>query len=248
MKLAALLISALIAGPVLAEEAPVLAAPIPPTQAEPDFDSLGGNTLLLERARAMDPEKQVSIVQNRAVDRRKRVEIAPELSGVMGGDSYNRTRSFGLNTYFHFNPRWAVGAKFNYSFNSLSDEGQAILDKANRDFEENPESPSIGYPDIDYPKFEYMALVNWFPLYGKFSVLDKQIVHFDFYALAGAGQTTLRSGPTTTYTGGAGMGLWLTQHFTTRMEMRYQTYTGKYLTGSRRLDLTVASLQMGWLL
>lgn len=218
------------------------------TPAEPEFDSLGGNRMLLERAKAMDPDQTVSVVQKRAVDRRHRFEIAPEVSGVLGGDTYSRSRSVGLNAYYHFTPRIAIGAKFNYSFNKLTPEGQALLDAANEQFQNDPESPSIGYPDVDYQKTEWMGLVNWFPLYGKFSVLDRRIIHFDFYVVGGAGQTTLKSGTASTYTGGAGMGLWLTQHFTTRFEMRYQTYTGKYFTGPRKLDLTVASLQMGWLL
>ncbi|MBX3022900.1 MAG: outer membrane beta-barrel domain-containing protein [Bdellovibrionales bacterium] len=218
------------------------------TPAEPEFDSLGGNRVLLERAKAMNPDQTVSVVQNRTVDRRNRVEFAPEISGVMGGDTYSRARSVGLNAYYHFNPRFAVGAKFGYSFNTLTPEGQALLDQANHDFQADPETPSIGYPDVDYQKTEWMGLLNWYPLYGKFSVLDRRVIHFDFYVVGGAGQTTLRSGPASTYTGGIGMGLWLTQHFTTRMEARYQTYEAKYFTGARRLDLTVASLQMGWLL
>lgn len=216
--------------------------------AEPEFDSLGGNRMLLERAKAMDPDQDVSVVQNRAVNRRNRFEFAPEVSGTLGGDTYTRTRSVGLNAYYHITPRWAVGAKFNYAFNSLTPEGQSMLDLANEDFLKDPENPDKPFAEPDYPKTEYMALINWFPMYGKFSLLDKKIIHFDFYAVAGAGQTQLKSGGATTFTGGGGVGLWFTQHFTTRMEFRYQTYTGKYKDTPRRLDLTVASLQMGWLL
>lgn len=219
--------------------------------AEPEFDSLGGNRILLERAKAMEPDQTFSVVQKRAVDRRHRVEFAPEVSGVLGGEALTRARSIGMNAYYHFTPRIAVGAKFNYSFNTLTAEGQERLDIANREHEANPEVVTKDYSESDFQKTEWLGLVNWYPLYGKFSVLDRQVVHFDFYTVAGAGQTTLRSGPTTTYTGGVGMGLWLTQHFTTRFEMRYQTYTAKYgknFETSRKLDLTVASLQMGWLL
>lgn len=216
--------------------------------AQSEFDGLGGNAALMARARALDPEAQVSVVQNRAVDRRHRVEIAPEISGVFGGDTYNRTRSMGLNAYYHLGPRWAVGAKYQYSFNQLTAEGQAQVDRANDDFRRDPENPATPYPDIDYAKGEYMALANWFPLYGKFSLLDRKVLHFDVYALAGIGRVLLRSGDANTWTAGAGLGLWATQHFTTRTELRYQSYTGQYLSGARRLDLTVASLQMGWLL
>lgn len=217
-------------------------------QAEPDFDTLGGNSVLLERARAMDPDTNISVVQNRMVNRHHRVEFAPEVSGVFGGDTYSSTRSIGLNAYYHFNSHWSIGAKYNYSFNKLTSEGNNLFDKANQDFQNNPGSPSAPFPEVDYPKSEALALVNWYPIYGKLDLFEKSIVHFDLYAIGGAGTTQLKSGSTSTYTAGGGLGLWFTQHFTTRMEMRYQTYQAKYLTGPKRLDLVVGSLQMGWML
>ena len=90
--------------------------------------------------------------------------------------------------------------------------------------------------------------MNWYPLYGKINWFERSVVHFDIYALGGYGQVRLNSGPTSTYTAGGGIGLWITQHFTTRLEMRYQTYAAKYYAGTKDLDLTVGSLQMGWLL
>lgn len=216
--------------------------------AEDEFDTLGGNRMLMERAQALDPDSRVKVVQNRAVDRRLRFELAPEVSGVLGGDTYSRTRSVGFNAYFHISPRWALGAKYNYSFNKLTPEGLALVEEAERDFRLRPESPSIGYPDVDYQKSEMLGLVNWYPLYGKFSILDRSVIHFDFYALAGGGRVQLRSGGATELTAGGGLGLWLTRSFSTRLEARYASYTGKFVTGPRRLDLTIASLQMGWLL
>jgi len=213
-----------------------------------EFDSLGGNKIFLEKAKALEPEEKVSIVQNRTVSLQHRVEIAPEFSGTFGGDTYTRTQSIGLNAFYHFNSRWAVGAKYNYSFNSLTPEGKNYMDSAIADYQKNPNNPTAPYPQLDYPKSEMMALVNWSPVYGKMNLLDKGVAHFDFYLLGGYGQVQLYSGSAPTYTAGGGLGFWINQHFSTRIEMRYQNYTAKYFDTEKSLDLAVASVQMGWLL
>jgi len=215
---------------------------------EADFDSLGGNTILLERAKALEPEKNITIVQARTVERRHRIELAPEFSGTFGGDPYMRTKTVGLNVNYHFTPRFSVGLKYNYAFNSLTPEGEALVDKAYQDFLADPENPSSPYPEMDYVRDEAMALMSWYPIYGKLNLLDKSVVHFDVYALGGGGQVRLRSGPATTYTAGGGIGFWVNRNFSTRLEMRYQNYTAKYLDGEKDLDLTIGSVQMGWLL
>lgn len=215
---------------------------------EADFDSLGGNQPIYDRAKAMSSEKNVSIVQNRVVDRNKRVELAPEFSGTFGGDSYNRTKSLGLNAHYHFNPRWSIGARYEYSFNTLTPEGKAMVDDAIADYNANPGSPTAPFPSIDFPKSQMMAFVNWYPFYGKLNLMDKGIAHFDIYGILGAGQVQLNSGSTNTYTGGMGVGFWINRNITSRMEMRYQTYNTKSFDVSKKLDLAVTSLQVGYLL
>lgn len=217
-------------------------------QKEADFDSLGGNTILLEKAKALEPDQNVSIVQVRTVDRRHRVEIAPEFAGTFGGDPYTNTKTIGLNINYHFTPHWSVGLKYNYAFNSLTPEGEAMADRAYDNYIANPESPNSPYPEMNYLKDETFALLNWYPIYGKLNLFDKSVVHFDLYALGGYGQARLRSGTTPTYTAGGGVGFWITPHFSTRLEMRYQNYTAKYPTEEKNLNLAIGSVQMGWLL
>jgi outer membrane beta-barrel protein len=215
---------------------------------ETDFDSLGGNEIFFEKAKALQPEKKVTIVQNRAVDMKNRFELAPEFSGVFGGDTYSRTKSVGLNVHFHLNYNWSIGAKYNYSFNELTPEGKALTDKAVADYNANPESPTAAFPELNYQKSEAMALINWYPVYGKFNMMDYSVVHFDFYLVGGYGQIELSKSSSPTYTAGTGLGLWMTNNFSTRFEMRYQNYTSKYLSESKKMDVAVASVQMGWLL
>lgn len=206
-----------------------------------DFDKLGGNDVLMEKAKALEPERQVSVVQDRIVGRTKRFEFAPEFASVVGGDSYLDTNVWGLNAHFHINPHWSIGVKYNKMYNSMSPEGQNLID----------DSSLLGkniVPEIDYPKDQSLATLNFYPIYGKLNVFDKAIAHFDVYALAGYGQINLRSGNTSTYTAGGGVGLWLSQHLTSRLELRYQTYDSQRSNGTSKMEVTVASLQFGYLL
>lgn len=206
-----------------------------------DFDTLGGNDVLLEKAQALNPEAQIRIVQDRVVTRRSRVEIAPEFSSVLGGDAYNRTSNIGLNTHYHFTPQWSLGLKYNYSFNTLRPEGENLLTDVSVD-------GKARIPDIDFPKQQASLTLNWYPIYGKMNLYELGVVHFDVYALAGAGQVELKSGWTTSYTGGAGIGLWVSQHLSTRFELRYEGYTAKRFTGDTQMNTTIAGIQVGYLL
>ena len=206
-----------------------------------DFDTLGGNDVLLEKAKALNPEAQIRIVQDRVVVRRNRFEFAPEFSSVLGGDAYNKTSNLGMNVDFHITPQWSVGLKYNYSFNTLRPEGENLLTDVSVD-------GKARIPDIDFPKQAAMLLVNWYPIYGKMNLYELGVTHFDIYAIGGAGQVELKSGWTTSYTAGAGLGLWVSQHLTTRFELRYEGYTAKRFNGDANMNTTVAGIQVGYLL
>jgi outer membrane beta-barrel protein len=206
-----------------------------------DFDTLGGNDVLLEKAKALNPDATIRVVQDRVVSRRKRMEIAPEYSNVLGGDSYNMTHNVGFNAHYHFTPQWSLGVKYNYSFNQLRPEGKFLIEDG-----AGAGQPII--PDIDYPKSQALALISWYPVYGKMNLYDLGVAHFDVYAIFGGGQIDLKSGSTATYTAGGGVGLWVSQHLSTRFEMRYQTYRASRYTGPVEMHTTVAGIQVGYLL
>ena len=206
-----------------------------------DFDTLGGNDVLLAKAKALNPEAQIRIVQDRVVSRRRRVEISPEFSSVLGGDAYNMTSNLGLNAHYHFTPQWSVGLKYSYSFNQLRQEGEYLINDVSV-------SGKAQIPQIDFPKQQAQLVVNWYPIYGKMNLYDLGVVHFDIYALAGGGQIELKSGMTTSYTAGGGIGLWVSQHLSTRFELRYEGYTAKRYTGDTNMNTTVAGIQVGYML
>ncbi|MGE0762298.1 MAG: outer membrane beta-barrel domain-containing protein [Bdellovibrionales bacterium] len=210
-----------------------------------EMNGLGGNRELIRRARGLDPKNKVRVVQNRTVDRDLRLELGVNYGGVAGGDPYVSTNNLGVNLDFHVNPRWSIGARYYNSSNTLSSEGKRVFESA-----QAARAAGTYYerPDIDYASDTYLGVINWYPMYGKLSLFDFGIAQFDVYLLAGAGQVKLRSGMAPTYTAGAGLGFWMTQHFSTRLEVRYQTYEDEIYTGPRQLDLTVISATLGFLL
>ncbi len=206
-----------------------------------DFDTLGGNDVLLEKAKALNPDAQIRVVQDRVVNRRRRVEFSPEFLAVLGGDAYNSTQSLGLNLHYHFTPQWSMGLKYSYAFNKLRPEGEYLIADTSVD-------GKARIPEIDWPKQEAMVLLNWYPIYGKMNLYDLGVAHFDIYAVVGGGQVELKSGPTTSYTAGGGIGFWVSQHLSTRFELRYQGYSAKRFSGETAMNTTVGGIQIGYML
>jgi hypothetical protein len=79
-------------------------------------------------------------------------------------------------------------------------------------------------------------------------MFDKGVAHFDVYGQLGGGQIELKSGKTSTYIGGLGIGFWISKHLTTRLEMNFQNYKTQRVLGDSNMNLTLASLQIGYLL
>ncbi len=210
-----------------------------------DFDSLGGNDALLDQAQAVNPETEVRVVQERVVSRRSRFEFAGGYTNFFAGDTYLATQSLDLGFRFHVNPRVSLGAHYFNAFNGLTSEGEALQNSTLRTTAAMNE-PRI--PDFDPIQDGYYGSVNFYPFYGKLNVLGMSVVHFDTYVLGGYGNVNLKSGATDLILYGGGIGFWLSQHLSTRLELRQQVYEAKRYTGDQRLNVTVGSLSIGYLL
>jgi outer membrane immunogenic protein len=206
-----------------------------------DFDGLGENKELFDTAKALHPDLNVTVVQERVVKRRNRLEISPELSLFSGGDAYIDTSSYGLTANYHITPWISIGGRYNSFTNKLNAEGENLIN----DMDANGQGI---IPDIDFPRSSTMGFVNIYPIYGKMNTLNMGITHFDLYLSAGYGSMQLRSGTSPTWSAGGGVGLWWSQHFSTRLEVRYQTYEAQRYDQSVDIDNTVASIQMGYIL
>jgi len=205
-----------------------------------DFDGLGENKDLFDKAKALHPDMEVTVVQKRIVDRRNRLELAPELATYTGGDSYVDTYGYGINAHYHITPRWSAGLKYTYFTNELNKEAVYLI---------NDTSTGKGIiPDIDYPKSNLMAVLNFYPIYGKMNLFGLGITHFDVYGTLAAGAMELRSGNSTVLNAGGGVGFWWSQHYSTRFEIRYQTYEAQRYSSAVDIENTIFSLQMGYIL
>lgn len=210
-----------------------------------DVDTLGGNEALMDMAESLKPETKSRIVQDRIIDRRTRLEVGVNYGGVAGGTTYLETQNVGFNLDFHITPRWSLGARY-YDFNSkLTPEGERVSNEA-RIAREN--GARAIFVDVDTPLNSTMAVLNWFPVYGKLNVFDAAVAQFDMYLLIGGGQIELNSGTTSILTAGGGVGLWLTKHITARAEVRYQKYQDQIITGSRDIGAVVGTVGLGWIL
>lgn len=210
-----------------------------------DMNSLGGNKKLIKMARDIDPDNKVRIVQNRLVDRNWRLELGVNYGTFAGGDPYLNTDALGASIDLHVNPMFSFGFRYYNHSNSLTSEGERRVQEA-----QSARAAGVdpGRPATDVPLDSYLGVINIYPTYGKLNLLNLSVVHFDFYLLGGAGQIQLESGYTDTYTAGAGLGVWFTQHLSTRFEARYQTYEDRVFDQSRSLDMTVFSASLGVLL
>jgi len=161
---------------------------------------------------------------------------------VANGDSYLVTDSVGGSLDYHFTPRISLGVRHNRYYNKLTSEGKSAYDRA----EVSRDSFSI--PQVDYPVSSTMAVINFYPIYGKMNTLNLGITQFDLYLLAGYGKMELSSGNTDIYAGGLGVGIWWNNYFTTRLEGKYQTYQDRVYSGQRKLDTFVANISLGVML
>jgi outer membrane beta-barrel protein len=221
-----------------------------PDELTTKMDALGANKDLMKKARAIDPHNRVRVVQNRDVDRNYRLELGINYGMAEGGDPYVNTSVLGGNLDFHITPRWSIGARYINSQNELTSEGKQVFADAERRQQQN--DPNFRKPGVDYAKDTWLAVLNWYPIYGKMNLFDAGISQFDIYFLGGAGQVTLGSGTEPIYTAGGGVGIWFTQHFASRLEARWQGYQDHPWNGSARdnrdVNQTVLTATVSFLL
>lgn len=212
-----------------------------------DFESLASDQAMIEKAKQMDPENKVRIVQNRKVDRNGRLEIGANYGLVAGGDSYYTTQSWGVNSDFHFTNRISLGVRYANHTNKLTAEGEDMYRQAAAN-EALGNGEASRFAKIDYPTETVLGVLSFYPLYGKINVFDLGTLHFDVYGLGGYGKTILSSGASDTITAGGGIGFWLAQHVSMRIEGRYQTYQDHPRGEDRQVQTFVGFLSLGVLL
>lgn len=220
------------------------------TDLSSEMSALGANKELMKKAKAIDPNNRIRVVQNREVDRTWRLELGLNYGTAAGGDPYVDTNLLGGTLDLHITPRFSVGARYYNANNSLSAEGKNVFRKNEEQFAAGDKS--IRQPGLDYAKDMWMAIASVYPIYGKMNLFDKSVAQFDLYLLGGAGSVQLGSGSAPIYTAGGGVGMWLTQHFSSRLEARWQGYQDAPDNGGvrvkRSIDQTILTATVGFML
>lgn len=210
------------------------------------MESLGSNQDIIDKARALQPNNSMKIVQKRAVDRDLRLELGLNYGYVAGGDTYIQTQNLGASLDFHITPRWSLGARYIDNRNEFTSEGKRVYDIAAA--KQAAGDNSFTVPGVDFPLQTYLAVVNFYPIYGKVSWFESAVSQFDLYILAGGGQMKLNSGNSPVYTGGVGVGMWWNNWFSSRIEARYQRHTDRVIIGERDINSMIFQVGLGFML
>lgn len=211
-----------------------------------DWDSLGSSQPILKKAKALDNKNKVRVVQKRAVDRDLRLEISSHYGLVSGGDSYIRTQAAGAQVELHINPQWSLGFRYDSYINALTAEGTQVSNEAAAAIAQGNQAK---LPEINFPTSSQLGTVSWYPIYGKLNLFDQAVTQFDVYLMAGAGVIKLDSAQNSPlFSLGSGVGLWLTQHISTRFEIRYQSYKDNVYASDPQINLMSLQFALGFLL
>jgi len=211
-----------------------------------DWDSLGSSQTILKKAKALDSENKVRVVQKRAVDRDLRLEISSHYGLISGGDSYVKTQAGGAQVEFHINPKWSLGFRYDSYITALTPEGAKVSDEAKASIARGDQTK---LPEINFPLNSQMGTISWYPIYGKLNLFDQAVTQFDVYLMAGAGVIKLDSAQNSSLvSAGTGIGLWLTNHFSTRFEIKYQSYKDNVYAIDPQINLMSMQFGLGFLL
>ncbi len=211
-----------------------------------EFQTLGDNKDVIERVKKMDSQQKVRVVQNRLVSRTNRIELAFDYGALFGADTYVKTSNLGAQLQYHLTPSWSFGVEYHKSYNNLSSEGQRQYDLAYSCQQQGTCRPT--FAGVDFPLETKMATVSFYPIYGKMNLFDSGIAQFDIYTLLGFGKKTLNSGETDVLAAGLGMGVWINNYVTTRLEVRYESYKDLLNLKERNQNAVTAIASVGLLI
>ncbi len=219
-----------------------------------ELNGLGGSPSITRRAEQLQPDDHMEVVENRTVDRNWRFELGVDYGALAGGDSYVDSQGLGANADLHIDPHWSVGVRYFSFFNSLTSEGQRVFNNASSQTQSGGPGTAVS---VSYPLETTLGVVSFYPLYGKLNLFDMGVTQFDVYVLGGGGQMATQANGLSpynspTWTAGGGVGFWWSQHFASRIEVRYQGYQDKVLgqfgPSARAENAIITTATMGFLL
>jgi outer membrane beta-barrel protein len=120
----------------------------------------------------LDPDKKVSVLQNRKFRKANRPMITLGL-GFENSSAYRKSYAIDPRLAYYFNESWGIEVFYSIFSNKENDTAKALI------------STSV-HPDVIQVKNQVGVLLQWVPWYAKINVFNT-ILHFDWYFDGGLG-------------------------------------------------------------
>ena len=177
-----------------------------------DFKELGKSQPALKEPFVFKTSP-IKVVQKRWLNKRFLSEISLSVGPILREFNYTNSYSADLFYRFFLNDYFSLTVNYSYYFNPINQDGKTEVYKYGR----------VPLELKYYPEQSYSAGVNWHPFYGK-AVLYNQLLSFDLYLSASAGQMQLKEKRVPLYSLGLGQVHWWSQKFNTRLELKTSYY------------------------
>ncbi len=164
-----------------------------------------------EKYWARGDETDLGVVQNRTYSKKHKLEVSL-IGGVLYSDPFLNVQNLGFSVGYHFNEY--ISAHL-VALKDVVGPSSALVTFQN----------TLGATvDTNIPRY-YVGLEGMGSLfYGKLSVLGKSIIYYDFYFLAGLGDTNTESGNYASPSLGLGQRFYINRFFSVRLDYRLMFY------------------------
>lgn len=164
-----------------------------------------------EKYWARGNETELGVVQNRTFSKKGKLEFSSYL-GAIYSDPFLDTKAVGFSIGYHFSEYLSAHL---ISLKDLVNPSSAL------NYFESKMGSTV---NSNIPRY-YVGLEGMGSIfYGKLSVLGKSIIYYDFYFLAGGGNTNTESGNYITPSIGFGQRFYLNKTFSVRLDYRLMYY------------------------
>jgi outer membrane beta-barrel protein len=136
----------------------------------------------------LDLDQRIKPVSGNLFLKDGRHEFSPTVDLSLN-DAFYSKYVFGLRYAYHLSEKWSVGGNVGWALSTPS--GAVTTCDSKGENCKTPTKEQLARTPGDFDLLGGLD-VSWAPLYGKISVLAEKVLHFDTYALAGAGVVRTR--------------------------------------------------------
>ena len=155
---------------------------------------------------------EIQVVQNRKYPKSGKFELGLSY-GMLSADPFIDDTTLGAFVGYHFSEFWGLRAFYWKDSTSKSDGWNKAQTQSNIFINTNAAQSFTG------------AEIKFVPMYGKLSLLGKQIIYFDFNLFAGGGIRKTESGSIFSPVIGFGQQFYFTKYFVCGIDYRLMHYT-----------------------